>query len=551
MQPLAPPALKTMLAAGGEVALIDLREEGVFAQRHLLFARSLPLSRLELSFARLVPRRATRVVLCDDNDDLAERAGKILACAGYTNLFALAGGVASWEAAGVPLVSGVNVPSKAFGEFVEHTRGTPSIGAEELAALMRDKADLVVLDSRPFDEYQRVSIPTAVNVPGAELVLRVRDLAPSPETTVVVNCAGRTRSIIGAQSLINAGVPNKVVALRNGTMGWSLAGLTCDRGKTRRAPGPSSEALAWAKAAAQEVARRFGITRIDRPTLARLRADAARTLYLFDVRDPDEYAAGHVAGALSAPGGQLVQATDAYIGTLGARVVLVDEAEVRALMTASWLRQMGFADVFVLAEAGAETEAPAAPLLGEPQPRELAIDCADLAALLARDAATVVDLSLSRDYRAAHIPGAWFAIRSRLAQALAKIPLRGTLVLTSEDGVLAGLAARDTCRPRESGDPVHTDSAVITGSRLSRFALGRDDSVVEVRWLDGGNAAWRAAGHPLTDADPRMADEAIDVWLKPYERPHDTTQAMRDYLAWEVDLPARVAADGTARFMKV
>ena len=551
MQPLAPPALKTMLAAGGEVALIDLREEGVFAQRHLLFARSLPLSRLELSFARLVPRRATRVVLCDDNDDLAERAGKILACAGYTNLFALAGGVASWEAAGFPLFSGVNVPSKAFGEFVEHTRGTPSIGAEELAALMRDKADLVVLDSRPFDEYQRVSIPTAVNVPGAELVLRVRDLAPSPETTVVVNCAGRTRSIIGAQSLINAGVPNKVVALRNGTMGWSLAGLTCDRGKTRRAPGPSSEALAWAKVAAQEVARRFGITRIDRPTLARLRADAARTLYLFDVRDPDEYAAGHVAGALSAPGGQLVQATDAYIGTLGARVVLVDEAEVRALMTASWLRQMGFADVFVLAEAGAETEAPAAPLLGEPQPRELAIDCADLAALLARDAATVVDLSLSRDYRAAHIPGAWFAIRSRLAQALAKIPLRGTLVLTSEDGVLAGLAARDTCRPRESGDPVHTDSAVITGSRLTRFALGRDDSVVEVRWLDGGNAAWRAAGHPLTDADPRMADEAIDVWLKPYERPHDTTQAMRDYLAWEVDLPARVAADGTARFMKV
>jgi len=551
MQPLAPPALKTMLAAGGEVALIDLREEGVFAQRHLLFARSLPLSRLELSFARLVPRRATRVVLCDDNDDLAERAGKILACAGYTNLFALAGGVASWEAAGFPLFSGVNVPSKAFGEFVEHTRGTPSIGAEELAALMRDKADLVVLDSRPFDEYQRVSIPTAVNVPGAELVLRVRDLAPSPETTVVVNCAGRTRSIIGAQSLINAGVPNKVAALRNGTMGWSLAGLTCDRGKTRRAPGPSSEALAWAKVAAQEVARRFGITRIDRPTLARLRADAARTLYLFDVRDPDEYAAGHVAGALSAPGGQLVQATDAYIGTLGARVVLVDEAEVRALMTASWLRQMGFADVFVLAEAGAETEAPAAPLLGEPQPRELAIDCADLAALLARDAATVVDLSLSRDYRAAHIPGAWFAIRSRLAQALAKIPLRGTLVLTSEDGVLAGLAARDTCRPRESGDPVHTDSAVITGSRLSRFALGRDDSVVEVRWLDGGNAAWRAAGHPLTDADPRMADEAIDVWLKPYERPHDTTQAMRDYLAWEVDLPARVAADGTARFMKV
>src|SRR5262245_12023033 len=382
MQRVDPAALKAMLADGEELALIDLREELIFSQNHLLFARSVPVSRLELNFARLVPRRGTRIVLCDDNDDLAERAGKILAHAGYTNLFVLAGGVGAWEAAGFPLFSGVNVPSKAFGEFVEHTRSTPSIGAEELAALMRDKADLVVLDSRPFDEYQRVSIPTAVNVPGAELVLRVRDLAPSPATTVVVNCTGRTRSIIGAQSLINAGVPNKVVALRNGTMGWSLAGLTCDRGKARRAGAPSSEALAWAKAAAADVAHRFDVARIDRATLERFRADQARTLYLFDVRDRDEYAAGHVAGAFSAPGGQLMQATDTYIGTLGARVVLIDDAEVRALMTASWLRQMGFAEVFVLAEAGAETDAPATPLIGDPPPRELAIDCAGLAALL-------------------------------------------------------------------------------------------------------------------------------------------------------------------------
>jgi rhodanese-related sulfurtransferase len=550
MTPLAPPALKALLADGGEVALIDLREEGVFAQRHLLFARSVPLSRLELNFARLVPRRGTRIVLCDDDDGLAERAANILARAGYTDLFQLAGGVAAWQAENFPLFSGVNVPSKAFGEFVEHTRATPSIGAEELAALMQANADLVVLDSRPFDEYQRVSIPSAVNVPGAELVLRVRDLAPSPDTMVVVNCAGRTRSIIGAQSLINAGMSNKVVALRNGTMGWSLAGLTCDHGKARRASVPSREALAWAKAAADEVARRFGVTRIDRATLERFRADRDRTLYLFDVRDPAEYAAGHVAGVRSAPGGQVVQATDAYIGTLGARVVLIDEAEVRAVMTASWLKQMGFADVFVLAEAGAETGAPATPLLGDPPPAEFAIDCAGLAALLARGEATVVDLSLSRDYRAAHIPGAWFAIRARLAQALAKIPLRGTLVLTSEDGVLAGLAAREAQALAPSLPSPSTSAFTRVFDALCGGGLGRGRVRPQVRWLDGGNGAWRAAGHPLTDADPRMADEPIDVWLKPYERPHDTTQAMRDYLAWEVDLPARIAADGTAKFMK-
>ena len=255
-------------------------------------------------------------------------------------------------------------------------------------------------------------------MPGAELVLRVRDIAPSPDTMVVVNCAGRTRSIIGAQSLINAGVPNKVVALRNGTMGWTLAGLTCDSGKSdARAASRPVTRLAWAKSAAD--ARGAALRRRahrSRDARALARGCDERTLYLFDVRDPAEYAAGHVAGALSAPGGQLVQATDQYVGTLGARIVLVDDAEVRAVMTASWLRQMGWKDVFVLAEAGRRNRLAGAadPRLARP-PADLRIDCAGLAALIARDEATVVDLSLSRDYRKAHIPGAWFAIRSRLA----------------------------------------------------------------------------------------------------------------------------------------
>jgi rhodanese-related sulfurtransferase len=294
-RPVTARTLKAMLADGQELALVDVREELIFSQRHLLFARSVPLSRLELKFASLVPRRTTRIVLCDDADGLVERAADVLWRAGYTNLSALDGGVAAWAAAGFELFSGVNVPSKAFGEFVEHASATPSIDAGELDRLIRGGSDMVVLDSRPFDEYRRVSIPTAVNVPGAELVLRIRDIAPSPQTMVVVNCAGRTRSIIGAQSLINAGVPNKVVALRNGTMGWNLAGLTCESGKARRAPEVSGDGLAWARSAAERVARRFGVARVDPATLARWRADDERTLYLFDVRDPAEYDAGHVA----------------------------------------------------------------------------------------------------------------------------------------------------------------------------------------------------------------------------------------------------------------
>jgi rhodanese-related sulfurtransferase len=151
------------------------------------------------------------------------------------------------------------------------------------------------------------------------------------------------------------------------------------------------------------------------------------------------------------------------------------------------------------------------------------VDCNELARLRTQDAVTVVDLSPSRDYRKGHIPGSWFAIRSRLAPALKKIPRRGVLVLTSEDGVIAALAAPE--------------------------ALSLVDAAV--RWLDGGNAGWQAAGHALTGEGAQMADEAVDVWLKPYERPNDTTKAMDEYLAWEVDLLARLARDGSANFAPV
>ncbi|HET7847427.1 MAG TPA: rhodanese-like domain-containing protein [Pseudolabrys sp.] len=515
--PIAAASLKEILGDGEELALVDVREELIFSRNHLLWARSVPLSRLELRFAQLVPRRTTRIVLCDDNDGLAQRAADILAHAGYSDVAHLDGGVAAWADADFELFSGMHVPSKAFGEFIEHETKTPSISADELHRLQQNGAKLAVLDSRPFDEYTRISIPGGINVPGAELVLRVHDIAPSPDTLVVVNCAGRTRSIIGAQSLINAGVPNKVVALRNGTMGWHLAGLKVDKGKSVRAPDVTDKGGAWAKAKTDAIARRFGIEKIDRDMLDRWRGDKSRTLYIFDVRDPSEYEAGHVPGAISAPGGQLVQATDIYAGTLGARVVLCDEKEVRAVMTASWLKQMGWNDVVVLAERGTETGFPPADIIGTPSPAS--IDSSALTTSLARGQVTVLDLSRSPEYHKGHIPGAWFAIRSRLKEALAKVPAPRELVLTSEDGTLASLAVNDA------------------------QALAK----CPVRWLKGGNAAWSAAGHPLSQ-EPRMADEPIDVWLKPYERPGEQKDAMNEYLSWEVDLLTRIERDGTCNF---
>ena len=335
--------LSARIGSGGELALIDAREEGDFGRRHILLCANIPLSHLELRAPDAIPRKSAPVVFCDNGGGEAARAAERLAGFGYTDLAVLDGGMDAWAAEGLELFSGLNVPSKAFGEFVEHAYGTPSVSAEELKAMMDAGEDLVVLDSRPMDEFRAMNIPTGIDMPGAELVLRVQEAAPDPATTVVVNCAGRTRSIIGAQSLIDAGVPNRVAALRNGTMGWHLAGYELERGLERPPPEPSADGLRTAQARAAAAAARFGVERIDAATLDKWRAEASeRTLYILDVRTAEEFAAGHIADSRHAPGGQLVQATDGYVAVQGARVVLVDDLGVRASMTAGWLVQLGW-----------------------------------------------------------------------------------------------------------------------------------------------------------------------------------------------------------------
>src|SRR5919197_842201 len=255
----------------------------------------------------LVPRRSASIVVFDGGEGLARLAAERLVEVGYTSVEMLEGGCAGWKVAGGELFSGINVPSKAFGEFVEHRYGTPRSTAAELRELQASGANLVVLDSRPFEEYQRMSIPGGIDTPGAELVFRMHDLAPDPGTLVVVNCAGRTRSIIGCQSLRNAGIPNRVVALKDGTMGWELAGSGCERGAARRAPEPSAAGRAKAQALADDVARRYGVKFADSGLVHRWLEDAKRATYLFDVRTREEFEAAHIAGSRHARGRQRVK----------------------------------------------------------------------------------------------------------------------------------------------------------------------------------------------------------------------------------------------------
>ena len=525
---ISPDELRKLLLAQEEFALLDVREQGVHYQGHPFFACALPLSRLEMMVADLVPRRNVPIVLLDGGSDgLAERAAAKLLELGYSDVALLEGGCAGWKAAGGELFSGVNVPSKAFGEFVEHHYDTPRVPPQEIRRLIDSGRKLLILDSRPYEEYQRMNIPGGIDAPGAELVYRVHDLAPDPETLVVVNCAGRTRSIIGCQSLRNAGIPNQVVALKDGTMGWELAGYQCERGSTAIAPDPSPEGAARARAAAERVAQRFGVKFVTRAEVEVWQRESARSLYLLDVRTRQEFERSRIAGSRHAPGGQLIQATDEFVGVRGARIVCIDPARVRSVMTASWLNQMGWREVYVLEPAGADGFAGWA-LESGPRGQSATgfkpwrtTTVGELAQRPGKEDVTVLDLATSLRFRERHIPGAWWAVRARLNQARAKLPAVRALVLTSEDGTLAHLAA--------------PEAAVLW-----------PDADISV--LEGGNAAWYALDLPVDSGFENATSSPDDVSYKPYDHDRDYEKHARAYLSWEVALVEQIKRDPTIRF---
>jgi len=355
--------IRIALLRRDEIALLDVRHEAVFATGHPLFAANMAADRIALEAETRLPRKNVQIVVYDDGEGLAAVAIDRLRALGYTDVRQLDGGLGAWQAAGHELFQDVNSYAKAFGELVEQRRHTPSLSADEVSALIAGHANIRILDVRRFDEYATMNIPGSISVPGAELVLRAGRAAPDPDTTIIVNCAGRTRSIIGAQSLINAGVTNKVRALRNGTIGWTLAKQNLEHGADRRG---EIGAFEGADANARDVAYRAGVRRLTKAEMAALQVQTHRTLYRFDVRAAEEYAAGHIPGFRHYPGGQLVQEIDMAAPVRGARIILTDDRSVRADMTASWLAQMGW-EVYVL-DGGYDGALEATPPLVWPKP---------------------------------------------------------------------------------------------------------------------------------------------------------------------------------------
>lgn len=510
-QTVTPGQLQQWLFDGQEIALFDVREHGQYGEAHLFFGVNLPYSRLELEAQRLAPNPQVRLVIYDqDGGDVAARAAQRLEALGYGRVHILAGGAEGWQAAGFQLFAGVHVPSKAFGELVEEASHTPHVTATQLAEWQARGEPLVVLDGRPFDEYRKMTIPGSVCCPNGELGYRVHDLVPDESTPIVVNCAGRTRSIIGAQTLINLGVKNPIYALENGTQGWYLEDFQLEHGSTRRyADEVSSDALPGQRLAAAQLADKAGVKTVEAAQVEQWAKESGRSLFLCDVRTAEEFAAGTLPGAQHTPGGQLIQSTDLYVGVRKARLVLIDSDGVRAPIVASWLRQLGH-EAYVL-EGGAASSL-ALPVLEIAAPEALpTITAQALADALKDDAVALIDLRPSMVYRKGHIAGARWSIRSLLAAEVAGE--QRPLVLLADDPRLAAFAALEL--------PEHQ-------RQQTRFA--------------GNVAGLELQETPNTPSDA----QCIDFLFFTHDRHSGNKDAARQYLAWEIGLLAQMSEEEIA-----
>ena len=538
---ISPDQVTTLLQQRGAHALLDVRERAAFERGHIFRATPLPRRLLETRLPGLVTASGTLIVLYDDDGRISTLAAATLGDMGYTEVFVLTGGFEAWRAAGGPVVQGLNVPSKVFGEHVLHDRKTPEVTPLELSARMAQGQDMVIVDTRTPEEYHRGCLPGAWSMPGGELILRIGEVVERPDQTIVVHCGGRTRSYLGAESLRRMGLPNPIVAVKNGTMGWQLDGLELERGASRWPPAPSAASRARALDVATRLAAEDGTPLVSPDAVADRWSHRDReNVSMLDVRTREEYEAGHVPGSIWAPGGQAVQATDEYVAVRAGWLVLICDGFGRSIMTAGWLKRMGFPHVAVLEGGVPAWERSGRPLeTGQPAPVPFGYEAAQRvvervapgplgpSGPLGHD--VVVSVDPSDVYQRGHLPGAVWIGRGRLELAFAQAapdPARPVL-LTCADGVQSTLAA----------------------ATLRRMGYAT------ARVLDGGVAAWRAAGLPVETGPGSMLGEADDVVQKPYERGRP---AMEAYLRWEEALdahgvsphallPERPAAPGGAR----
>ena len=514
--------LDVLLKGDIPFALIDVRESGEYNSSHIPGACLIPRRRIEFIIEESVLARGVQVVVCDDDGRRAGLAAATLERLGYTKVSVLDGGVNRWSARDYPTEWGVNVPSKDFGEMLEVVHHVPEISAEDLNERIERGDKLVILDTRTPEEYQRFAIPGGRSMPGGELALRITDITKEidEDTTVILNCAGRTRSITGTRVLQRMGI--QALGLKNGTSGWLLAGFELENGADRvELPEVSEEGRAAAEEYAARLAEEDGVRYLSPDELEALMAKRdAETVYLVDVRTDKEYIEGHIPGFRWWPGGQAVQRADDLVAVKNSTIVFCCDGRTRATVTGSFYRQMGNKEVYVV-DGGAPAWGASGREVAEGMERTRVAGLGDafrtvnlVSAQELHDnpSPVVLFVDTSQDFSGGHTPGAKWLSRSWLEIEIGEsVPDKSTAITV-------------TCTSGRN-------------SALAAVTLG-ELGYTNVSVLEGGMAAWREAGLPVEQGLTGIVRPPADINYLGVDRSYGE---MMNYLRWETELGYKYA----------
>ena len=517
--PITPHDLQRRLAEDAPIALIDVRDPPEYNTSHIPAASLIPRRMLEFELSDAVPHPDTPIVLCDENEQLVHYAAATAERMGYADVSTLAGGTNRWAFLDLPTEWGVNVPSKDFGERVEVVHHVPEIDADDLQARIERGEPLVILDTRTPEEYRRSCIPGGRSMPGGELAFRITDvLADAPdEATIIINCAGRTRSIIGTRVLQRMSLEREVVGLKNGTAGWMLAGHELEFGADRDAlPTVTPAGRAAAERYARRCAEEDGVQLIGVEQLDELRERSrSESVYFIDVRTEAEHEAGRLPGFRWFPGGQAVQRSDDVAVVQHAPIVFACDGVARAALTASWYRQMGHRHIYALdGGTGAWSLAGRALHRGfrSTEPKLLrearaAVNMIGPVNLFDQPGAVVLHVGTSQEFAQAHPPGARWAPRGSLERDVGDLASEQstpiiTVCETGEQSLLAAQTLLERDRPHVSA-------------------------------LAGGMAAYRDAGLPIEYGLSGVLSPPNDILTFGPQRGYAD---MQHYLRWETAL---------------
>lgn len=502
---IVPAKVKSLLAEHQEIALIDVREHGEYGERHPFHSVNIPFSRFEVDLPALVPNHNVLLILFDESEEGRAQAAAVSAeRLGYHDVRILSGGAQGWEQAGYTLFAGVNVPSKTFGEMVEHHFHTPSITAQTLFEWQAEGRPMTLLDGRTEQEYHQRAIPQAKSCPNGELPLRAEAMVNAPDAPVIVHCAGRTRSLVGAETLRQLSPHLEVYALENGTQGWELAGFEVACGLSEYYPGqvkvnPEQEQTA------QRWANKMGVQKLTIDAVQSWLQDDQFTNYVFDVRTEPEVKTQPFAGAVHAPGGQLLQATDLWVGVRFSRILLISNDGCRAPVVGGWLSMMGF---HVAWYNGTHAEwQQLAPLSRLSRPEYVSAELMELKpSEVAERQPLLFDVRSSGDYQKGHYVGSCWLNRSRLMMHSDQLPESQPVVIVAESAVLASLVV----------EPLQAAGYEV---------LGWLKWLQDQQWLEVMNSG---------NVPPHEA--RIDYLYFVHDRHMGNLEAAKQYLAWELGL---------------